>query len=206
MALRFPRINPRTSRDPIRCEIPGFGGRLLVKSDDNTGFAMGGNKGRQLEFTIANALAKGAPPRATLGGVQDNQVRQTAAAAAWAGLVYQAILTPALTPFPTAHVEFGDVRPDIIFGAVFNVAATDVEVEPLVAHVISELAGLTERPMAVPPAPLTVLNRSESPSTEVIHPMRSGERSSPFADALESDDIMLIRILRCGDNCHIRLG
>jgi D-cysteine desulfhydrase len=62
------------------------GPRLLVKRDDQTGLATGGNKTRKLEFTVAEALRQGADTLITLGGVQSNHVRQTAAAAAMHGL------------------------------------------------------------------------------------------------------------------------
>jgi D-cysteine desulfhydrase len=62
------------------------GPRLLVKRDDLTGLATGGNKTRKLEFLIADALAAGADCVITAGGPQSNHCRQTAAAAALAGL------------------------------------------------------------------------------------------------------------------------
>ena len=62
------------------------GPRLLVKRDDLTGLATGGNKTRKLEFLIADALAQGANAVITAGGPQSNHCRQTAAAAAIAGL------------------------------------------------------------------------------------------------------------------------
>ena len=62
------------------------GPRLLVKRDDQTGLAMGGNKTRKLEFLIADAQAQGAKTLITAGAVQSNHCRQTAAAAANFGL------------------------------------------------------------------------------------------------------------------------
>jgi len=62
------------------------GPRLLVKRDDQTGLATGGNKTRKLEFLVADALEKGADTLITAGAVQSNHVRQTAAAAAKFGL------------------------------------------------------------------------------------------------------------------------
>lgn len=62
------------------------GPRLLVKRDDQTGLATGGNKTRKLEFSVAEALRRGADTLVTMGGVQSNHVRQTAAAAAIHGL------------------------------------------------------------------------------------------------------------------------
>jgi D-cysteine desulfhydrase family pyridoxal phosphate-dependent enzyme len=62
------------------------GPELWVKRDDQTGLAGGGNKTRKLEFSLGEALAQGADSLVTLGGVQSNHCRQTAAAAARAGL------------------------------------------------------------------------------------------------------------------------
>jgi D-cysteine desulfhydrase family pyridoxal phosphate-dependent enzyme len=62
------------------------GPRLLVKRDDQTGLAAGGNKTRKLEFLIGEALAGGADMVITAGAAQSNHCRQTAAAAARSGL------------------------------------------------------------------------------------------------------------------------
>lgn len=59
---------------------------LLIKRDDNTGLAMGGNKARKLEFLFADAERLGADIVLTCGGIQSNHVRMTAAAANKAGM------------------------------------------------------------------------------------------------------------------------
>lgn len=64
--------------------------RILIKRDDLTGLALGGNKVRKLEFLVGDALARGATTLITCGGMQSNHARATAAAAVRAGL--QAIL------------------------------------------------------------------------------------------------------------------
>ena len=58
------------------------GPRLLVKRDDQTGLAFGGNKTRKLEFLVAEAQVGGADALITAGALQSNHCRQTAAAAA----------------------------------------------------------------------------------------------------------------------------
>lgn len=68
------------------------GPRLLVKRDDQTGLATGGNKTRKLEFLIADALAQGADVVVTAGAAQSNHCRQTAAAAARSGLACGLVL------------------------------------------------------------------------------------------------------------------
>src|SRR5215211_9520612 len=65
---------------PLKCP------RILIKRDDLTGLAFGGNKVRKLEFLVADALASGATTLITAGAVQSNHARLTAAAARVAGL------------------------------------------------------------------------------------------------------------------------
>jgi D-cysteine desulfhydrase family pyridoxal phosphate-dependent enzyme len=67
-------------------EALGGGPCLLIKRDDQTGLATGGNKTRKLEFLIAEALRQGADVVLTRGAAQSNHCRQTAAAASRAGL------------------------------------------------------------------------------------------------------------------------
>jgi D-cysteine desulfhydrase len=62
------------------------GPEIWIKRDDQTGLAAGGNKTRKLELLIGEALEQGAGVVLTVGAVQSNHCRQTAAAAARAGL------------------------------------------------------------------------------------------------------------------------
>ena len=63
------------------------GVELYIKRDDLTGAAeLSGNKVRKLEFLLAEARAAGADCVVTLGGIQSNPARATAAAARIAGL------------------------------------------------------------------------------------------------------------------------
>lgn len=59
---------------------------LWIKRDDLTGFAMGGNKGRKLEYLIAEARASGAEIMVTCGASQSNFVRQLGAACSVVGI------------------------------------------------------------------------------------------------------------------------
>ena len=63
-----------------------FGSNVWIKRDDCTGLAFGGNKSRQLEFYIGQALEQGADTLLTTGAVQSNHVRMTVAAARKMGL------------------------------------------------------------------------------------------------------------------------
>lgn len=62
------------------------GPRLLIKRDDQTGLALGGNKTRKLEYLFGDALKQDIDTIITAGAIQSNHCRQTAAAAAQMGL------------------------------------------------------------------------------------------------------------------------
>ncbi len=68
------------------------GPRLLVKRDDLTGLATGGNKTRKLEFLMAEAIGQKCDCVLTAGGPQSNHCRQTAAASARFGLECHLVL------------------------------------------------------------------------------------------------------------------
>jgi L-cysteate sulfo-lyase len=59
---------------------------LWIKRDDLVGLGGGGNKVRKLQYTCAEALSAGATTLITIGGLQSNHARLTAAAAARLGL------------------------------------------------------------------------------------------------------------------------
>ena len=85
----LPRLS-ETLRRELRLPASSF--QLLVKRDDQTGLAGGGNKTRKLELLLADALAQGCDTLLTTGAVQSNHCRQTAAAAARAGLACHLVL------------------------------------------------------------------------------------------------------------------
>ncbi|QPC95838.1 1-aminocyclopropane-1-carboxylate deaminase/D-cysteine desulfhydrase [Mesorhizobium sp. INR15] len=62
------------------------GPELWMKRDDLSGLQGGGNKTRKLEFLTGDALRKGCDMLVTVGAIQSNHTRQTAAAAAKAGM------------------------------------------------------------------------------------------------------------------------
>lgn len=88
------------------------GPRILVKRDDQTGLAFGGNKTRKLEFLVAEALDQGARTLITGGALQSNHCRQTAAAAARFGLSCILVLNGEMPDRPSANLLL-----DQLFGA-----------------------------------------------------------------------------------------
>lgn len=73
----MPRLREALGPDPPE---------LLLKDDDLTGFGLGGNKVRKLEFELAPPRLEGVTALVTTGGAQSNHCRVTAAAAARLGL------------------------------------------------------------------------------------------------------------------------
>jgi len=85
-----PRVRYAQLPTPIH-RLPNLGERLgipglWIKRDDLTGVEGGGNKTRKLEFLVGDALRRGADMLVTIGAIQSNHTRQTAAAAARAGM------------------------------------------------------------------------------------------------------------------------
>jgi D-cysteine desulfhydrase family pyridoxal phosphate-dependent enzyme len=89
---RFPLGQLPTPLDEAPRLSDRLGLRVLIKRDDQTGLALGGNKVRKLEFLIGDALASGADVVVTTGGSQSNHARLTAAACRKAGLACRLVL------------------------------------------------------------------------------------------------------------------
>lgn len=90
---RFPLAHLPTALEPLPRLSAALGGpQLWIKRDDLTGLAFGGNKTRKLEYLLAEAQAHGARMLITMGAPQSNHCRQTAAAAARAGLACTLVL------------------------------------------------------------------------------------------------------------------
>lgn len=86
---RFPRVELAEYPSPLQ-PLPGLseelGRPVFAKRDDLIGPAGGGNKTRQLEYLIADALERGETRVVTFGGLHSNHCRLTAAAARRFGL------------------------------------------------------------------------------------------------------------------------
>jgi 1-aminocyclopropane-1-carboxylate deaminase/D-cysteine desulfhydrase-like pyridoxal-dependent ACC family enzyme len=111
---------------------------LWIKRDDLTGFAMGGNKGRKLEYLIAAALALGAEVVVTCGAAQSNFVRQLGAACAVSGLRCVAAVMD--LPFEDEPAQGSRLRGDagnVVLDGILGVELrhfADDEWEVLYAH------------------------------------------------------------------------
>jgi L-cysteate sulfo-lyase len=118
---QFPRVSLAHLPTPLE-HMPNLskhlgGPEIWVKRDDCTGLASGGNKTRKLEYSMAAALEEGADTIVTVGAVQSNHVRQTAAAACKLGLACEVLLEHRVTDPSEPYAKSGNVFLDKMFGA-----------------------------------------------------------------------------------------
>lgn len=157
---------------PARCP------RILIKRDDLTGLALGGNKARKLEFLIADALAQKATTVVTTGALQSNHARMTAAAACAAGLRVELVLTSEHENPPAR----ANLLLDRLFGATIHyvplpadpMLATSDQEAAKVAEVEAGLRARGERPYLIPvggSSPVGVLGYL-SGSVEIVTQLR----------------------------------
>ncbi|HSQ30507.1 MAG TPA: D-cysteine desulfhydrase family protein [Gemmatimonadaceae bacterium] len=123
----------------------GGGPRLLVKRDDAIPFGFGGNKIRKLEFVLADVLAAGADVVVTVGGVQSNHARATAAAAAKLGLGCVLVLNGSPPERPTANALL-----DRLLGARIEYIPSRAERTAASEEVVARLRSEGRRPYFVP--------------------------------------------------------
>lgn len=122
------------------------GPRILVKRDDLTGLALGGNKARKLEYLIADARQQGATVVITAGGTASNHCRQTVAAARIAGL--RCVLVHS-THEPDQPLQ-GNYLLNHLCGAEFRFVREESERPPMMERVAAELRAAGERPYIIP--------------------------------------------------------
>jgi D-cysteine desulfhydrase family pyridoxal phosphate-dependent enzyme len=146
----LPRICLATLPTPLE-DAPRLsqelGVRVLFKRDDLTGFALGGNKVRKLEFLVADSLDKKADVLVTGGGPQSNHARLTAAAARKVGLDAKLVFFGD----PPAEVN-GNLLLDDILGAEIQYTHTldRSQTEPTLLRLAEDLRGHGRMPYVIP--------------------------------------------------------
>jgi len=96
------------------------GPRIWIKRDDLTGLAIGGNKARKLEFLLGQARQSRCDVVITVGAVQSNHARMTAAAARRLGMDVVLVLNG-----EEPELSQGNLLLDRIFGADVRIVQTD---------------------------------------------------------------------------------
>jgi D-cysteine desulfhydrase family pyridoxal phosphate-dependent enzyme len=121
------------------------GARLLIKRDDQTGLAFGGNKTRKLEFLVAEARERSAKMLISGGALQSNHCRQTAAAAARFG--FECILV--LTGDKSQHAS-GNLLLDQLFGAEIVYVADRKDRDSVLQETFDRATNEGKKPYLVP--------------------------------------------------------
>ena len=104
-----------------------LGSNIYIKRDDCTGLGGGGNKARKLEYLFADAKAQNADTIITVGGLQSNHARQTAAAAAKLGFDCHLVLKDIAGTPKQDYYHNGNLLLNKLFGA--NVHHIDQQVK-----------------------------------------------------------------------------
>jgi len=126
------------------------GPAIYVKRDDCTGLATGGNKTRKLEFSMGAALEEGADTIITVGAVQSNHVRQTAAAACKLGLKCEVLLEHRVADPSELYRTSGNVLLDRIFGANLREYAKGTDFDAAMEEVADEVRTAGGKPYIIP--------------------------------------------------------
>lgn len=120
---KYPRVQAGQTPTPIEALAnlgKHLGLQVSVKRDDCTGVAFGGNKVRQLEFYLGEALARHADTILITGAVQSNFVRTTAAMAARLNLKCHVQLEQRVSNTSAAYHSNGNVLLNKLFGATVH--------------------------------------------------------------------------------------
>lgn len=116
-----------------------LGHEIWMKRDDLTGFAGGGNKVRKLEFLMAEAEELNATAVVTVGALQSNHARQTAAAAARLGLACTLVLAEAVPGRTEAYENGGNLTLDRLAGARIQRVPVGGDVPAAIELAVSQL-------------------------------------------------------------------
>lgn len=147
--MTISRLNFAHLPTPIE-ELPRLsdhlaGPRILIKRDDQTGLAFGGNKTRKLEFLVAEARDQGAQTLISGGALQSNHCRQTAAAAARFGLDCILVLSGEMPEHASANLIL-----DQLFGAEIVTVADRAYRDQILQETFDKAVVAGRKPYLVP--------------------------------------------------------
>lgn len=154
MLSEFPRVSLAHLPTPLEylprlSEYLG-GPAIYVKRDDCTGLATGGNKTRKLEFAMGEALQQGADTIISVGAVQSNHVRQTAAAACKLGMRCELLFERRVTGASDLYMNSGNVFLDRVFGANIREYDKGTDFETEMQNVAEEVRSRGRKPYLIP--------------------------------------------------------
>ena len=122
--------------------------KLFIKRDDLTGLAGGGNKARKLEYDFAEIIDGGYDVVITVGGIQSNHARMTAAVARKLGVDVKLVLGG-----PDFEIPKGNLLLNVMFGAEVRYLVDDDANDHLTLEMekwADELSGKGQKPFIIP--------------------------------------------------------
>ena len=127
---RFSLAQLPTPLQPLMNFGDAVGGlNLWMKRDDLSGLEGGGNKTQKLEFVVGDALRRGCDMLVTVGAIQSNHTRQTAASAAKANLKCALLHCAWTKDAGPQYREIGNVLLSSLMGAELYVDETPRPIE-----------------------------------------------------------------------------
>ncbi len=193
---RFPLATLPTPLDELPRLSEELGVRVLMKRDDLTGFALGGNKARKLEFIVADALAKHADVLVTSGGVQSNHTRMTAAAARKVGMDATLVLFGSPPPRVNGNLLLEEI---LAVDIVYSGSMDRNETERVAARVSEELRAKGRRPYHIPAGGYSVLGC-------IAYILAVGELLEQLKAQSIKSDALVITTGSCGTHAGILAG
>lgn len=190
---RWPRASLVHAPTPLE-KLPRLSERypghsLYLKRDDCTGLAMGGNKARQLEFYLGDAISQGCDTVLSTGAVQSNYMRMLAAAAAKLGLDCHVQLESRVKSKDSDYLESGNVFLDRLFGArihKYEEGEDEYGADHALQEIAEELANQGKSPYIVPLAPV------EEPKGALGYVLAAKELVKQFAQWETYPDLIVV--------------
>ena len=165
------------------------GAQLLVKRDDCTGLAFGGNKVRQLEFYLGAASAQDADTILITGAVQSNFARLAAAAARKSGMDCHIQLEERVANSDATYHNSGNVLLDRLLGATLHAypeGEDEAGADKRLGEIAADLRQSGRRPYIIPLGP------GHPPLGALGYVVAAHELTRQIADAdLEIDGIVV---------------
>jgi len=151
---RFPRLRFAHLPTPLErldrlSDLLG-GPTIWIKRDDCTGLSTGGNKTRKLEYLLADAQAQQANTVLTVGAIQSNHARQTAAIAARLGLACELVFENRIPDADDTYRRSGNVLLDRLHGARVHEFPPGTDVAQAMGEASEAIRRRGGRPYAIP--------------------------------------------------------
>jgi len=198
MFENIPRISLATLPTPLE-NAPALAKHLglkslLIKRDDMTGLALGGNKVRKLEFELASALEKGCDTVITVGATQSNHARMTAAACRKTGLDIKLVLGG-----DDVNELNGNLLLDALYGADIRYIVGSCDEDVL----NSEMYKWSDELISAGKKPYTIIMGASTPLGAIGYVAAMKEIADQFGDQPVQ---VVLTVSSCGMYAGVALG